>query len=149
MTLDKDRVAEVRRRTNAAYTNVRLALEEFSGDVEAAVKSLQVAGFAAPEELLGRVATQGAVFASVSTDGTSGALVELGCETDFVARTEDFRAAGREIAAGVVALYAYQPTVAELLADPSMGVRQRLNRLMGLLGEKVELRRVARFRVGQ
>jgi elongation factor Ts len=96
-------VAELRARTGAGMMDCKKALEETGGDMEKAVDALRQKGVAKADKRAGREASQGVIAAYVHHDGRVGVLVELNCETDFVARTEDFRTLAKELAVQVAA----------------------------------------------
>jgi len=96
-------VADLRARTGAGMMDCKKALEECGGDMEKAVDALRRKGVAKADKRAGREASQGLIAAYVHHDGRVGVLVELNCETDFVARTEDFRALAKELAVQVAA----------------------------------------------
>jgi len=91
-------VAELRARTGAGMMDCKRALEETGGDVEKAVDALRKKGVAKADKRAGREASEGLIASYVHHDGRIGVLVELNCETDFVARTEDFRALAKDLA---------------------------------------------------
>ena len=91
-------VAELRARTGAGMMDCKRALEETGGDVEKAVDALRKKGVAKADKRAGRDASEGLIASYVHHDGRIGVLVELNCETDFVARTEDFRALAKDLA---------------------------------------------------
>jgi len=91
-------VAELRRRTGAGMMECKKALEENGGDFDKAGEWLRARGIAKSEKRAGRVASEGVVEAYVHHNGKVAVLVELNCETDFVARTEDFRGLARDVA---------------------------------------------------
>ncbi len=91
-------VKELRQRTGVGMMECKKALTEAGGDVDEAVKVLRKAGAAKAEKKSGRATGEGRVFTQLSDDGKTGALVELACETDFVARNEDFVSLGESIA---------------------------------------------------
>lgn len=96
-------VKTLRARTGAGVMDCRRALEEAGGDLEAAAALLKARGLAAVARRAGRVASEGVVEAYVHPGNRLGALVELNCETDFVARTDEFRTLAREVAMQVAA----------------------------------------------
>jgi elongation factor Ts len=96
-------VAELRARTGAGMMDCKKALEECGGDMEKAVDALRQKGVAKADRRAGREASQGVIAAYVHHDGRVGVLVELNCETDFVARTDDFRTLAKELAVQVAA----------------------------------------------
>jgi elongation factor Ts len=103
MAVTTELVKALRARTGAGVMDCRRALEETGGDLERAAQLLRAQGLAAAARRAGRATTQGLVEAYVHAGGRLGALVELNCETDFVARTEEFKALAREVAMQVAA----------------------------------------------
>jgi elongation factor Ts len=91
-------VAELRARTGAGMMDCKRALEEAGGDLEKAVDVLRRRGAAKADKRAGRAASEGLIEAYVHFNGRVGVLVELNCETDFVARTDDFRALAKDLA---------------------------------------------------
>ncbi len=91
-------VQELRQRTGAGMMDCKRALEETAGDMEKAAELLRAKGSAKAEKRSARVATEGVVHSYIHHNGKVGVLVEVNCETDFVARNDDFRALAREIA---------------------------------------------------
>lgn len=103
MSVSTEMVKALRARTGAGVMDCRRALEEANGDLDAAAALLRAKGLAAAAKRADRVATEGVVEAYVHPGSRLGALVEVNCETDFVARTEEFRALARELAMQVAA----------------------------------------------
>jgi len=101
--ISAQQVADLRARTGAGMMDCKKALEECGGDMEKAVDALRQKGVAKADKRAGRAASQGLIAAYVHHDGRVGVLVELNCETDFVARTEDFRTLAKELAVQVAA----------------------------------------------
>src|SRR5262245_770375 len=91
-------VKALRDRTGAAMMDCKAALEESGGDMEKAIEILRVKGQASAAKRSGRETAEGVVESYIHANGKVGALVEVRCETDFVARTDDFRDFAREIA---------------------------------------------------
>jgi elongation factor Ts len=91
-------VAELRARTGAGMMDCKKALEETGGDLEKAVDVLRKKGAAKADKRAAREASEGLIGSYVHHDGRIGVLVEVNCETDFVARTEDFRALAKDLA---------------------------------------------------
>src|SRR5438445_5662964 len=96
-------VAELRARTGAGMMDCKKALEETGGDLDKAVDVLRKKGAAKADKRAERVASQGLIGHYVHHDGKTAVLVELNCETDFVARTEDFKTLARELAVHIAA----------------------------------------------
>jgi len=97
MQITSGMVKELREKTGAGLMDCKAALTASVGDMEAAIDHLRKKGLAAAAKKSSRIASEGVVCAHV--EGNSGALVEVNCETDFVARTDDFVALAKEIAA--------------------------------------------------
>ena len=91
-------VADLRQRTGAGMMECKKALEETNGDIDKAIELLRKKGIAKAEKRAGRETSEGVITSYIHPPGKIGVLVELNCETDFVARTDDFKNLGREIA---------------------------------------------------
>lgn len=91
-------VSDLRQRTGAGMMECKKALEEMNGDIDKAVEHLRKKGIAKAEKRAGRDTREGAITSYVHPPGKVAVLVELNCETDFVARTDDFKNLGKEIA---------------------------------------------------
>jgi elongation factor Ts len=98
VTISPKQVSELRARTGAGMMDCKKALEESGGDMDRAAEILRKKGIAKAETRAGRTAAQGAVVSYIHHNGQVGVLVELNCETDFVARTEGFQQLARDIA---------------------------------------------------
>ena len=103
MEVSASAVKELRERTGAGMMDCKKALAETAGDVQKAVDYLRQKGLAAAATKAGRVAADGAVVAYLHPGGKLGALVEINCETDFVARTAEFQTLLKDIAMQVAA----------------------------------------------
>ncbi len=146
-------VAELRGRTGAGMMDCKKALEETAGDIEKAVDLLRAKGIAKAEKRAGRQASEGQIVTIISPDGTTGAIVEVNCETDFVGRNDEFKALTQGLAEhvaqdasvdGVVTVGnegAYLGT-----AHPTGGtVGEVVKAASAKTGENVVMRRIARF----
>lgn len=103
MAISMDMVKEVRERTGAGVLDSKKALEECEGGVEKACELLRKRGVAKAEKKAGRTANQGIVDSYIHGEGRIGVLLEVNCETDFVARTDDFKKLVHELALQIVA----------------------------------------------
>ncbi|MEO6907462.1 MAG: translation elongation factor Ts [Abditibacteriaceae bacterium] len=103
-TIDANTVKELRDMTGAGFMDCKNALTETEGNLDAAVKVLREKGIAAAAKRGNREASEGLIGVYVHTDGQQAAMVELNCETDFVARTDDFALLAREIGMQIVAM---------------------------------------------
>jgi elongation factor Ts len=98
VTISPKQVSELRARTGAGMMDCKRALEEAGGDMDKAAEILRKKGIAKAEKRAGRSAAQGLVVSYIHHNGQVGVLLEVNCETDFVARTEDFQQLARDIA---------------------------------------------------
>lgn len=96
-------VRELRERTGAGMMDCKRALTDVAGDVDKAIVILREKGLAAAAKKAGRVASEGAVVSYIHAGGRIGVLLEVNCETDFVARTEDFQGLLKELAMQIAA----------------------------------------------
>jgi elongation factor Ts len=131
-TITADAVKELRERTGAGMMDCKNALVEAGGDVDKAVALLRERGLAAAAKKAGREAREGLVSSYIHTGGRVGVLIEVNCETDFVARTDEFQKLVRDLAmqvAGMAPLYvdidripadALEAKRAALLADEAL-----------------------------
>lgn len=117
-------VAALRARTGAGMMDCKKALEETSGDLEKAVDLLRKTGAAKADKRAGREASEGLIGSYVHHDGAIGVLVELNCETDFVARTDDFKALARDLALHVAAAKPLAVRIEDLPAEVVQRERQ-------------------------
>jgi len=104
MAISASQVKELRERTGAGMMDCKKALTETDGDVDAAIEWLRKKGLSAAAKRGTRTANEGAVFSYVHSNAAIGVLLELSCETDFVARTDDFQELGKELAMQVAAM---------------------------------------------
>jgi len=103
MEISIEKVKDLRQRTGAGVVDCKAALQEAKGDMEAAVEYLRRKGLATAAKKAGRIATDGQVSSYIHAGGKMGVLVEINCETDFVAKTEDFQAFVKNIAMHIAA----------------------------------------------
>jgi len=97
-------IKDLRERTGAGMSDCKKALTEVEGDIDKAIDYLRTKGLAKAAKKAGREATEGAVVSYIHGGGRIGVLVEINCETDFVARNEDFQAFTREVALQIAAM---------------------------------------------
>ena len=103
MAVSAAAVKELREKTGIGMMDCKRALEEAAGDLEKAVDVLRKKGMAAADKRAGRAAGEGFVGSYIHSNGKIGVIVEINCETDFVARSEEFRTLARDIAMQVAA----------------------------------------------
>lgn len=104
MAVSMEKVKELKEITGAGFADCKSALEEAGGDVEKAIEILRKKGIAKAAKKLGREAKEGIIDAYIHIGGRIGVLVEVNCETDFVARNEEFRRFVHEIAMQIAAM---------------------------------------------
>jgi elongation factor Ts len=97
-------IKDLRERTGAGMADCKKALTEVAGDMDKAIDYLRTKGLAKAAKKAGREATEGAVVSYIHAGGRIGVLVEINCETDFVARNEDFQAFTRDVAMQIAAM---------------------------------------------
>jgi elongation factor Ts len=140
-------VKELREKSGAGMMDCKQALTASAGDIEAAVDWLRKKGLAAASKKAGRVAAEGLVAAR--TEGTSGVIVEVNSETDFVARNEDFQKFAADVAGVALSVKGDHAT---LLAAPFPGagksVADKVTDLIAKIGENLNVRRAAGLSVG-
>ncbi len=102
-TITADQVKQLRDKTGAGMMDCKTALTEAGGDAEKAVELLRKKGLASAAKRAGRTAKDGMIAHYIHMGGKLGVLVEVNCETDFVARTEDFQTLGKELAMHIAA----------------------------------------------
>src|SRR5712691_6782868 len=195
MDVNANLVRELRDKTGAGVMDCKKALAESNGDLEKAAVWLREKGIAQAAKRAGRVASEGSVGAYIHAGGKLGVLVEVNCESDFVAKTPEFQTLVKEIAMQVAAqnprcirreqlaaelieqerqIYAsqsagkpeqvvnkivegklekfYRDVVLEEQAwvrDPNRTIRDLLGEYTAKLGEKIEIRRFARYQLGE
>ncbi|MGQ0551056.1 MAG: translation elongation factor Ts [Armatimonadota bacterium] len=189
MAVTTEMIKTLRARTGAGVMDCRRALEEAGGNLDRAAEVLRAKGMAEAVKRAGRAASEGVIEAYVHTGGRLGALVELNCETDFVARTEEFQKLARELAMQIAAtapqFVSKDDVPAEVLAerrealakdtngqaadvdqrlaqwledvalldqtyirDGARRVRDVIGDIQARVGEHIQVRRFARFKLG-
>jgi elongation factor Ts len=144
MQITASMVKELRERTGAGMMECKQALVDEGGDIETAVANLRKKGQAKADKKAGRIAAEGTIGLALSADAAGGALVELNCETDFVAKQDEFRTFASVLAQR--ALDEDPLDVEALLALPvepgaSQTVEERIRDMIMRIGEKITLRR--------
>ena len=142
-------IKQLRESTGAGILDCKKALQETSGDIDKAIEFLRKKGLAAAAKKTSREANEGTVSAKLSEDGKTAVMVEVNCETDFVARTEDFQ----NFVATLVDQVMDQPAldnVESLLAAPYANnerktVSEQLTETIAKLGENMIIKQVVRF----
>ena len=156
-------IKELRERTSAGVMDCKKALDESNGNVDKAEQILKEQGIASAAKKAGRDTDQGLIETYIHSGGRIGAMVEVNCETDFVARTKEFSDLAHDIAMQVAAM---NPSTLEenntdiesdnssllqqpFLKDPSKNIQELINETVGKLGENIRVRRFKRFSLGE
>lgn len=171
-------VKELRARTSAGVMDCKRALDEAGGNLEKAAEILRQQGLAKAEKKMGREAGQGLVHTYIHAGGRIGAMIELNCETDFVARTDDFKALAHDLAMQAAAMppryvsadevsdEERQAGIAEFgdekrflestvflaqpfIKEPRRSMEDVVRDAISKVGENIVVRRIARFEVGE
>ncbi len=158
---------ELRDQSGAGIMACRKALLEAQGDIKKASGLLREEGLLLAQKKANRAANQGIIEAYIHTGGRIGAMVEVNCETDFVARTDEFRQLAHHLAMQVAAMNpqvisreeASETSRAELqtacfllqpyIKDPSKTVQDIINETIAKVGENISVNRFARFELGE
>ena len=146
-----DKIKELREKTGAGVMDAKNALEETKGDIAKATEIIIAKGLAKAEKRSDREVRSGKVFTYTHGNGSAGAMVEVACETDFVANTDEFNTLCKEVALQVVSMN--PKDVEELMGmayirDGSKTIDQLVKELIGKTGENIRVTRIARFKLG-
>ncbi len=167
MDVSVEAIKELRERTGAGIMDCKRALQESNGDLARAEEILREQGIASAAKKASRATNQGVVESYIHSGGRIGAIVEVNCETDFVARTPDFKELAHDLAMQVAAMSPLYVDDSEIpdgdevdpqqacilqqpfIKDPSQTVQDLVNEAISKLGENVRVRRFARFSLGE
>jgi elongation factor Ts len=142
MNITADAVKQLRERTGAGMMECKKALVETKGDLDAAAELMRRQGLAKADKKATRVAAEGVVVIQKSPDARTAAMVEINCETDFVARGDDFRAFAQAVGAcALVAKPATLAALAEARLPSGESIEQRRRELVAKIGENITVRR--------
>ncbi|HMB60514.1 MAG TPA: translation elongation factor Ts [Xanthomonadales bacterium] len=144
MAVTAAQVKELRERTGAGMMECKKALVETHGDMEQAVDQLRKSGLAQADKKAGRVAAEGKIALAIADDGKSAVMVEVNCETDFVAKDENFNNFADGVAANALA---QAPADVDALMQTRMGntsVEDARQALVAKIGENIQVRRFER-----
>lgn len=143
MDITAQMVKELRDQTGAGMMDCKKALVESEGDMEKAMEVLRQKGISSAEKKMGRIAAEGLIASSI--EGTKGAMVEVNCETDFVAKNEEFKTLTSDIAK--LAATSSAKTVEELLAADFGGktLEEVIKEKIATIGEKITVRRFEKY----
>jgi elongation factor Ts len=148
MQISAQQVSQLRERTGAGMMDCKKALVENAGDLEKAAEYLRKKGIASASKKAGRTAKEGVVFSLVDADSKAAVLVEVNCETDFVAKTDNFTQFVNAIAKHIATANPSSPEVLltqKFTSDPSKTVEDAVKEAIAVLGENMMIRRFVRY----
>ena len=168
MEVTIEAIKALRDRTGIGIMDCKRALEEAGGDPDKAERTLIDLGVASAAKKAARETKEGLIEAYIHSGGRIGAIVEVSCETDFVARTSDFKGLSHDLAMQVAAMsprYVHSSEIPEgdedtdpqeaclmqqpFIRDPAITIEDLVNQAVGKLGENVRVRRFTRFSLGE
>lgn len=151
MAVTKEDIIKLREKTQAGVMDARKALEEANGDMAAAERLLSEWGLAKAEKKAERTTGSGLIETYLHGDGKIGVMVEVACETDFVAKTEEFKTLAHDIALQIAAM---DPTSVdelldqEFIKDPSRKISDLVTTAIAKTGENMKVKKFERFVLG-
>ncbi|MEX1052024.1 MAG: translation elongation factor Ts [Patescibacteria group bacterium] len=151
MAVTVEQIKNLRAKTGLGINDIKAALEEAGGDEAKAIAWLKEKGLSTVAKKADRSTSQGLIDVYAHS-GRIGAMVEVNCETDFVARNDDFKAFVHDLALQVASMN--PENIDELLKqeffkDPSLTIQDYLNQTISKIGENIKISRIARFELGQ
>src|SRR5258706_12241967 len=150
MALDVKLIKKLRDDTQASLADVKKSLEETNGDYDKAILWLKKHGNEKAEKKANRETAQGLIEAYIHQNGKVGALLEILCETDFVARTDDFKNLAHEVAMQVAAMNPKDVDTLlkqEYIRDSSQTIESLIKQAIGKLGENIVVKSFTRFEI--
>lgn len=139
MAITAAQVNELRQKTGAGMMDCKKALTESNGDFEKAIEILRKKGASIASKRADKSANEGIVVSKVSSDRKKASMIEVNCETDFVAKSDDFIKLANEI---VEVTFKSELSNAQQLLDSDKNMKERVVDVMGKVGEKIEISRV-------
>ena len=149
---DVEIIKEIREETGLSVAQISKALKEAGGDKAKAIELLHAQAGAMAAKKSERTAKEGIVAAYVHTNGKAGALVSLACETDFVARNDNFKELAKDLAMHATAMRPADENemlAQQFIKDPELTVQELINQSIAKLGENIKLLNVAVQVIGQ
>jgi len=147
-----DQIKSLREKTGLGIHDIKTALDEANGSEEQALELLKERGLSIAAKRAERDTSQGLIETYVHGGGRIGAMVEVNCETDFVARNEDFKTFVHEVVLQVASMK--PESVEDLLKqeffrDPSVTIQDLLTQTIAKIGENIRISRISRFELGE
>ena len=155
--IDEVIIKELRELTGAGIMDCKQALEETKGNINEAAEILRKKGIASAAKRASRTAGQGVIESYIHSGNKIGAMIEINCETDFVARTEEFKGLAHDIAMQIAAMNPDNETEdnsldsllsQEFIKDPSKTIGELVTEVTAKTGEHIEVKRFIRFAIG-
>ncbi|HLP90690.1 MAG TPA: translation elongation factor Ts [Nostocaceae cyanobacterium] len=141
-------VQELRQKTGAGMMDCKKALKETEGDIEKAIDWLRKKGIASAGKKSDRLAAEGLVETYIQPDGQVGVLIEINCQTDFVARNEAFKSLVKNLAQQAATADSVESLLAKpYIADQSISAEEAIKQAIANLGENIQVRRFVNFSV--
>jgi elongation factor Ts len=140
MVITAAQVNELRQKTGAGMMDCKKALTEANGDFEKAIEILRKKGAAVASKRAEKSANEGVVLTKVSDDKKTGVIVEVNCETDFVAKSEDFVNFANDV---IQTVDSTKPVNVNEMLEKNENIKNKLTDVMGKVGEKIEISRFA------
>ena len=150
MSVDIKQIKKLRDETKASIADCRKALEESNGEYLKAIDWLKIHGIKKAEKKADRTTGQGLVESYIHANGKIGAMIEILCETDFVARTDDFKHLAHEVAMQVCAMNPKDVDTLlkqDYIRDSSMTIESLVKQTIGKLGENIVIKEIKRFEI--
>jgi elongation factor Ts len=138
-------VKELREKTNAGMMDCKKVLTETNGDIEASIKLLRERGIMKSAKMSDRAATEGVITARVNGSATSGILLEINCETDFVSKNDSFQAFVAEIADTLASANAADHEAALAVQHGQQSIEDAIKAKVGEVGENLQFRKYVRY----
>ena len=167
MEVSVDTIKTLRERTSAGVMDCKRALVESNGDLDKAEEILARMGIASAVKKSSRTTNEGLIESYIHSGGRIGVIVEINCETDFVARTDDFKELAHDVAMQIAAmapLYVDSEDIPDdsepgdqesvlmlqpFIKDPTKSIKDLVSESVGKLGENIKVRRFTRFSLGE
>ncbi len=147
-----DKIKELREQTSAGVMDAKKALEEAGGDMTKAVEIIRAKGLSKAEGKSAREVKSGRVYCYTHGGGASAAMVEVACETDFVAKTPEFETLCKEIALQIVSMnpkHVEELLKQEYIRDGGRTIEELVKELISKTGENIQIVRFVRFKLGE
>jgi len=138
-------VKELRDKTNAGMMDCKKVLTETNGDIEASIKLLRERGIMKSAKMSDRAANEGVITARLNATATSGILLEVNCETDFVSKNENFQAFVAEIADALAGANAADHEAALAVQHAGQSIEDTIKAKVGEVGENLQFRKYVRY----